>query len=298
MFIILGVDHLCFVAWQFHYCQSVYHASNICCTFSHRVVRRLTLDPKMAGDAHPLKKNWQTDWSKCCLCQQDKNESLMSPKSNPALRSDDGYSQLAKIIPRFQSLNQMPMNFDPVRLDDGNGIESTLRGRGARYHNSCRLQFNTSRLKRAEKRTAPVEEADDGNNNKVQRKSGPKNAMECFLCEQEGGDLREASTVKLNNRLNDCARNLSDVKLLAKLSAGDAIAQELKYHPRCLAALYNRERARFTAQQKEEGHQESSTYAIAFSELVTYITESKASSGDSSHPPVFKLSCIMDIFLI
>lgn len=86
----------------------------------------------MAGDAHPLKKNWQTDWSKCCLCQQDKNESLMSPKSNPALRSDDGYSQLAKNIPRFQSLNQMPMNIDPVSLTET--VEDALNITWSSYH--------------------------------------------------------------------------------------------------------------------------------------------------------------------
>ena len=38
------------------------------------------------------------------------------------------------------------------------------------------------------------------------------------------------------------AVELSDTKLIAKLSEGDMIATEAKYHARCLAALYNRYR--------------------------------------------------------
>ena len=49
--------------------------------------------------------------------------------------------------------------------------------------------------------------------------------------------------MKVNDRLNECARNLGDENLLAKLSASDSFAQEFKYHPVCLVGLYNRERA-------------------------------------------------------
>ena len=36
--------------------------------------------------------------------------------------------------------------------------------------------------------------------------------------------------MNLNRRLHECAQTLNDGNLLAKLGAGDAIAQELKYH--------------------------------------------------------------------
>jgi len=45
--------------------------------------------------------------------------------------------------------------------------------------------------------------------------------------------------LNVNDMLNECAKNLSDEKLLAKLSAGDAVVQEFKYHPACLVGLYN-----------------------------------------------------------
>jgi hypothetical protein len=55
---------------------------------------------------------------------------------------------------------------------------------------------------------------------------------ECFICEKQASrsELREAMTMQLNTRHHQCAQNLQDQNLLAKLSAGDVVAQELKYH--------------------------------------------------------------------
>ena len=54
----------------------------------------------------------------------------------------------------------------------------------------------------------------------------------CFLCEkmEPVSEIRHAMTENLNKRLNECAHNLNDSKLLALLSGGDAVAQELKFH--------------------------------------------------------------------
>ena len=50
-------------------------------------------------------------------------------------------------------------------------------------------------------------------------------------------------TMKVDKRINECARMLNDGRLLGKLIAGDAVAQKLKYHPACFtAARYHRER--------------------------------------------------------
>jgi hypothetical protein len=44
-------------------------------------------------------------------------------------------------------------------------------------------------------------------------------------------------------RVREYATALQDQKLLAKLSEGDLVAIEAKYHPACLVLLYNRARA-------------------------------------------------------
>ena len=49
--------------------------------------------------------------------------------------------------------------------------------------------------------------------------------------------------LNLNEKLKSCAETLKDRSRLAKLSVVDVIAQDMKYHPACLAFLYNRERA-------------------------------------------------------
>lgn len=105
-------------------------------------------------------------------------------------------------------------------------------------------------------------------------------------------------TQQLNDRLNECARTLSDGKLLAKLSCGDVVAQELKYHPSCLAALYNRERAYLKSSSQEHSNQSScddEVYPLAFPELLIYITETKNAS-EATSPAIFKLADLTLIY--
>ena len=76
---------------------------------------------------------------------------------------------------------------------------------------------------------------------------------QCFICDKEfldDGQKREVMTMGLSSRLNECATTLGEGKFLARLSAGDAFAQELKYHKNCSTTLYNRERCHLAALQK------------------------------------------------
>lgn len=70
--------------------------------------------------------------------------------------------------------------------------------------------------------------------------------------------------------------SLQDGKLIAKLSAGDLIAIEAKYHTKCLVSLYNRTRTvmKSTSEKDLELHTERTTLdELAFSELVAYIDD-------------------------
>ena len=64
-----------------------------------------------------------TDWSRCAICQSDKNESLRCPaesiaKSNIAA----GYTTLARNITELSNLGCLPNDFDGLsRLDEGDG---------------------------------------------------------------------------------------------------------------------------------------------------------------------------------
>ena len=58
-------------------------------------------------------------------------------------------------------------------------------------------------------------------------------------------------TLGLTQRLDACAYNLNDGQLLARLSGGDIVAQELKYHRSYLTVLYNRDRVHIATIAKE-----------------------------------------------
>ncbi|KAK6167165.1 hypothetical protein SNE40_021260 [Patella caerulea] len=139
-------------------------------------------------------------------------------------------------------------------------------------------------------------DSDEGGRSKIPRKVQETKTQECFLCETEGGKLRQTATMQVNKRIHECAKTLCDRKLLAKLSAGDVIAQEVKYHPGCLVPLYNRERAYIKVRKQEKTQEHcKEAYPIAFSELVTYICEMKNSS-DSREPSIFKLADLTKLY--
>ena len=75
------------------------------------------------ADETPLSSNLETDWRKCCLCQIDKDEDLKSPPTRYETNTDnDGYIMIARNIPLFHAIHQMPIKLDPNRSDHGGGI--------------------------------------------------------------------------------------------------------------------------------------------------------------------------------
>ena len=99
----------------------------------------------------------------------------------------------------------------------------------------------------------------------------------------------------LNDRLKEYARNLKDGKLLARLSGGDIVAQEFKYHLSCLTGLYNKERAHLSAIKKQSQGQsrENEIFPLVFSELLAFIVEAKTSAEG---PVVFKLADLTRVY--
>ena len=118
-----------------------------------------------------------------------------------------------------------------------------------------------------------------------------------FFCEKENptSELRQAMTKQLDKWLIECVRKLYDGKLMAMLSGGDVVAQELKYHYFCLTALYNKERAYLLTIENQDDiklSREREVYALVFSELFTYILGIKTSSDN---PVVFRLTDIVSL---
>ena len=129
----------------------------------------------------------QTDWTKCVLCQKDIPEELRCPAD--AKRSIKGvcYKTLADNLFGFSKIDSLPKTIDVNRLDDGDGVEATFQRNRAKWHDSCRLEFNSTQLVRAEKRKTPCKDIQDVpkkfTRQSVDKKPQPKD--KCFFCDEQ-----------------------------------------------------------------------------------------------------------------
>lgn len=88
----------------------------------------------------------KTNWERCFICQQVTKEKL----SQPSRECDfTAYDTFARNVPLFHKINALPVLLSPTRLDEGDGIKSTLTRHRAQYHTSCKLMFNNTKLERA-----------------------------------------------------------------------------------------------------------------------------------------------------
>ena len=118
----------------------------------------------------------------------------------------------------------------------------------------------------------------------------------CYFC-AEGASasqpLREVTTLRLDSRIRKCVHDLQDERLLAKLSSKDTIAQEAKYHPKCLVALYNKAAALHAEDLDQHDRSDKLSHGIALAELLAYIDEARM---DEDVAPVFKLSDLVKLY--
>lgn len=229
-----------------------------------------------------------TDWDKCMLCQKITDEVLHCPASSKRSTDGAGYKTLAENLLAFKKIDCLPSSI-VSRLKVYENLEETLINNKAKWHDRCRLQYNKTKFQRAVKRKAPLAESTDAQ--KFTRQSSVQSADEidrCFFCEEPakaGESLHLASTFGLDAHVRKCALQLQDQSLLAKLSTGDIIALEAKYHLQCLVSLYNR--ARQTKGTNEQKDSDTIVHGIALAELVTYIEDAQA---DSDIVSIFKLA--------
>ena len=95
----------------------------------------------------------------------------------------------------------------------------------------------------------------------------------------------------MDDRVRKCAFQLGDKHLLAKLSSGDLVAQEAKYHTRCLVALHNR--ARDSGSDQKDSHLINIGHGIALAELILYINDARNTEDIAT---VFKLRDLANLY--
>ena len=89
----------------------------------------------------------KTDWSKCFICQEDTDEKLLHPNVK---KEGAGFNTIVENLLQFKELDSR--SFILERLDEGAGIEETLKQNNACIHNQCKQVYSKTRLQRAVKR--------------------------------------------------------------------------------------------------------------------------------------------------
>ena len=138
------------------------------------------------------------------------------------------------------------MDLDVEKLDKGIDIQETLMIHSAKWQKTCSLKFNKQALQQVSRKQTKRRSQNAGTSG-VQTRSAFSHTTaldHCFFCNEPAGttNLHEASTYQLDMKVRRYALQLEDRKLLVKLSAGNMIALEAKYHRNCLTTLYNNAR--------------------------------------------------------
>ena len=113
----------------------------------------------------------------------------------------------------------------------------------------------------------------------------------CLICNNPGSikTMRKATTLALDDKVRKSAAIIGDQALLRRLSIGNMIAIDARYHLKCLATLYQKA----AAIEQTNSPDNSSTALLkaqAFADLVEYI-EAQCGSGT-----VFKMAELAKLY--
>ena len=235
----------------------------------------------------------KTNWQMCAICQEVTREALQCSADTKRSDVGAGYKTLAGNTKKLSKLGCMPRDLCLSRLEEGNGIEGTFLANKARWHKGCYTLFNSTKLKHAEKRHATLEEdLVGGNFTRSNVSVRPKETVPAYFIKSDGQTLDNVSTLRLDDRVWECAILLNEEKLVAKLSGGDLIALEAKYHTKCLSMLYRK--AQYAKEGKDESEQPRHRLdGIALAELVSYNEEFGTGSAEL---PTFKLADLANMY--
>ena len=212
------------------------------------------------------------DWDRCIICQKITKETLKCPLQSPGTSRDKtkAYETFLDNVTQFRELNLLPTEV----FFERNETAENFAAHSASWHKSCHLKYNNTKLIKAKKKRESDPEPDE----KRLRKRRAVDVQEtCFLCEKgsEVGDLRQILTFEADKNIRTMVTELQDSVLLARITGGDLIAVEAKYHLNCLVNLRNRYRSHIRKISKEpENINEKMNESRTFVELTSYIEQS------------------------
>ena len=94
----------------------------------------------------------EKNWNFCALCEQGTEEKLVCPLNSTRKNYGSGFKCLADNLQQCREIGELPIQASLSSLDEGNGIEETLKRHEAKWHKSCFNKCSTLKLQRAQKR--------------------------------------------------------------------------------------------------------------------------------------------------
>ena len=163
------------------------------------------------------------------MCQQDTSEFLRCPKDRINCDPVVVYKTFLQNVETFKRLDALPVKI----LFNAEATPEHLSNQGASWHHSCHQKFTQSRLNRAREKKRKSNEGQ-------LLESKPERCILCTCVTPE--KMHEYSTKEADLNLQTMAIELDDTELLGRISGGDCVAIEAKYHFSCLTDYRNRYR--------------------------------------------------------
>ena len=200
------------------------------------------------------------------------------------------YSNFLEVVEKFRKFDALPVDIKY----EGENLAELMYQKRAKWHKSCHLKFSSSKLTRVETRQKrKLTECTSNDDQRRSKRHLPASEECCLFCSLKSGDkLHQRTTMELDHDLRKMAQDLHDTSLIAKLSAGDLIVIEAKYHYNCLSAYKNHYRSFIRLQHSNVKCEERQLLARAFAELVCYI-ENKI-ENDEHILKLSQLHCIYE----
>ena len=84
------------------------------------------------------------DWNSYIICQSNMAERLQCPSNSKRKDAGAGYSSFVNNLQEFLKIDMLPVNLNVNFLNEGKGIEQTLKDHLASWHKTCRDLFNNT----------------------------------------------------------------------------------------------------------------------------------------------------------
>lgn len=191
------------------------------------------------------------------------------------------------------------------QLDEGAGILKSFETKRAKWHKSCVLPFQPASIDElvasVEEKTASQNaetssassEADEPVRRSTRSLTPIVNVKDdlCFLCTSPAMwnmSLRRCETKEIYEHIKKAAKSVGEWRTVGILvTDGDLIAQEAKYHPKCVVRIYNKSRR--AECKNEEDREVMACEGMAFADLLIFIQAKLDESPDF----VFKMGKLM-----